>query len=42
LWLTGQDIMSCGVGGAMMGGLACATAVAGVRQMMPVMKRIFG
>jgi hypothetical protein len=26
----------------MMGGLACATAVAGVRHMMPVMKRIFG
>jgi hypothetical protein len=34
--------MSCGVSGAMMGGLACATAVAGVRHMMPVMKRIFG
>ena len=42
LWLTGQDIMSCGVSGAMMGGLACATALAGVRHMMPVMKRIFG
>jgi hypothetical protein len=26
----------------MMGGLACATAVAGVRRMAPVMKRIFG
>jgi all-trans-retinol 13,14-reductase len=42
LWLTGQDIMSCGVSGAMMGGLACATAVAGMRRMAPVMKRIFG
>jgi len=42
LWLTGQDIMSCGVSGAMMGGLASATAVAGVRRMGPVMKRIFG
>ncbi len=42
LWLTGQDIMSCGVSGAMMGGLASATAVAGARRMMPVMKRIFG
>jgi all-trans-retinol 13,14-reductase len=42
LWLTGQDVMSCGVSGAMMGGMACATAVAGVRRMMPVMKRIFG
>jgi all-trans-retinol 13,14-reductase len=42
LWLTGQDIMSCGVSGAMMGGLASATAVAGARRMMPVLKRIFG
>jgi all-trans-retinol 13,14-reductase len=42
LWLTGQDIMSCGVSGAMMGGLASATAIAGVRRMGPVMKRIFG
>jgi all-trans-retinol 13,14-reductase len=42
LWLTGQDIMSCGVSGAMMGGLASATAVAGARRMMPVMKQIFG
>ena len=41
LWLTGQDIMSCGVSGAMMGGLAAATAVAGMRRMGPVMKRIF-
>jgi all-trans-retinol 13,14-reductase len=42
LWLTGQDIMSCGVSGAMMGGLAAATAIAGVRRMAPVMKRVFG
>ena len=42
LWLTGQDVMSCGVTGAMMGGLAAATAVAGMRRMMPVMKRVFG
>jgi len=26
----------------MMGGLAAATAVAGMRRMMPVMKRVFG
>ena len=42
LWLTGQDIMSCGVTGAMMGGVAAATSVAGLRRMTPVMKRIFG
>jgi all-trans-retinol 13,14-reductase len=42
LWLTGQDIMSCGVSGAMMGGLAAATAIAGVRRLAPVMKRVFG
>ena len=42
LWLTGQDIMSCGVAGAMMGGMASATAIAGARRMMPLMKRVFG
>ena len=34
--------MSCGVSGAMMGGLGSATAIAGVRRMAPVMKRVFG
>jgi all-trans-retinol 13,14-reductase len=42
LWLTGQDIMSCGVAGAMMGGVASAVSIAGVRKMVPVMKGIFG
>ena len=42
LWLTGQDVMSCGVAGAMMGGLAAAVAIAGIRRMGPVMNRIFG
>ena len=42
LWLTGQDVMSCGVAGAMMGGMASATAIAGPRKMMPVMNWIFG
>jgi all-trans-retinol 13,14-reductase len=42
LWLTGQDIMSCGVAGAMMGGVASTVAITGVRKLAPVMKEIFG
>ena len=42
LWLTGQDVMSCGVTGAMMGGLASAVSLAGMRRMGPVVKGIFG
>jgi all-trans-retinol 13,14-reductase len=42
LWLTGQDVMSCGVTGAMMGGLASAASIAGMRRMMPVMRKVFG
>jgi all-trans-retinol 13,14-reductase len=42
LWLTGQDVMSCGVAGAMMGGMAAATAIVGPRRMLPVMKQVFG
>jgi all-trans-retinol 13,14-reductase len=42
LWLTGQDVMSCGVTGAMMGGMASAVAVAGMRKMSPVLKSVFG
>ena len=42
LWLTGQDVMSCGVTGAMMGGMASATTVVGARCMAPLMKRVFG
>lgn len=40
LWLTGQDIMSCGVSGAMMGGAASATAVAGVHRLGPLLRQI--
>jgi all-trans-retinol 13,14-reductase len=42
LWLTGQDVMSCGVTGAMMGGMAAAVAIAGARKMGPVLKGVFG
>ena len=42
LWLTGQDILTCGVTGAMMGGLLTVTAMAGARKISPLMKRIFG
>ncbi|MEM1263022.1 MAG: NAD(P)/FAD-dependent oxidoreductase [Pseudomonadota bacterium] len=41
LWLTGQDILTCGVTGAMMAGLMTTTAMIGVRRMTPLMKRIF-
>jgi len=42
LWLTGQDTLTCGVTGAMMAGMLTATAIAGMRRMGPVYKRIFG
>ena len=42
LWLTGQDVMSCGVTGAMMGGLACAVSMAGARRLSPVLREVFG
>ncbi|MBS2015479.1 MAG: NAD(P)/FAD-dependent oxidoreductase [Deltaproteobacteria bacterium] len=38
LYLTGQDIVSCGVSGAMMGGLLTATAVAGPRAMLSALR----
>jgi hypothetical protein len=34
--------MSCGVAGAMMGGLASAVSLAGMRRMGPVLKSVFG
>ncbi len=42
LWLTGQDILTCGVTGAMMAGLMTTTAMVGMRRMGPLMKEIFG
>lgn len=41
LWLTGQDILTCGVTGAMMSGLLTATSMVGGRQISPLLKRIF-
>jgi len=42
LWLTGQDVLTCGVTGAMMAGLLTTTAIAGVRKSASLLKRIFG
>lgn len=41
LWLTGQDIMSCGVVGAMMGGVLTAQAVGGLK-VLRLLKRVMG
>ena len=41
LWLTGQDILTCGVTGAMMAGLLTVTAMVGARKIGPLMKRIY-
>jgi all-trans-retinol 13,14-reductase len=41
LWLTGQDILTCGVTGAMMAGMLTTTSIVGVRKMSPLMKRIY-
>ncbi len=40
LYLTGQDVMTCGVVGAMIGGLLTTLAITGLRG-MPLAKRIF-
>ena len=40
LWLTGQDILTCGVTGAMMAGLLTTLSLVGVRKMTPLMKAI--
>ncbi len=39
LYLTGQDLVSCGVSGAMFGGLLTATAIAGPRALIAAMRR---
>lgn len=42
LWLTGQDILTCGVTGAMMSGMLTTLAMVGMRRMSPLMRRIYG
>ena len=42
LWLTGQDVLTCGVTGAMMAGLMTTSAIIGSRKAMTLLKRIFG
>ncbi len=42
LWLTGQDILTCGVTGAMMSGLLTTLSMVGTRRMAPLMKQIYG
>ncbi len=42
LWLTGQDILTCGVTGAMMSGVLTVTSMLGMRKVSPLMKQIFG
>ena len=41
LWLTGQDILTCGVTGAMMAGMLTVVAMVGSRKIGPLMKRIY-
>ena len=42
LWLTGQDVLTCGVTGAMMAGLLTTSAIVGLRKAGPLLKRILG
>ena len=42
LWLTGQDVLTCGVTGAMMAGMLTTMAMVGMRKMAPLMKKIYG
>ena len=41
LWLTGQDVLTCGVTGAMMAGMLTTMAMVGMRRMTPLMKRVY-
>jgi len=41
LWLSGQDILTCGVTGAMMAGVLTVTSIVGMRKISPLMKQIY-
>lgn len=41
LWLTGQDVLTCGVTGAMMAGLITTMSLVGARKMAPLLKEIY-
>lgn len=41
LYLTGQDVLTCGVTGAMMAGLLTTMSIVGTRKMGPLLKRIY-
>ena len=41
LWLTGQDVVTCGVTGAMMAGLITTVSMVGTRKMAPLLKQIY-
>ena len=41
LWLTGQDILTCGVTGAMMAGMITTMSMVGTRKMTPLLKQIY-
>ena len=41
LWLTGQDVLTCGVTGAMMAGLITTMSLVGARKIAPLLKEIY-
>lgn len=41
LWLTGQDVLTCGVTGAMMAGMLTTSAMVGTRKAAGLLKRVF-
>ena len=41
LWLTGQDVLTCGVTGAMMAGLLTTSAIVGMKKASTLLKRVF-